>query len=76
MSYGRTYSRGTERDDSSDIYPTDSRHLRRPGTPGEHPSYSTPDGGTQEPSAAPSAIGAPLPIVAELDDIVEQFRGR
>ena len=77
MSYDQTHSRDHNRDDSSDIYQsTDTRQLRGPGNPGEPVPAPTPDGGIQGTPTPPSTIGDPLPIVTELDGIVEQFRNR
>ena len=63
MSYERTQSHNPEQ-------------LLGPGTPGGRPSASTSDGVTQATSATPPSIRAPLPIIVELDSIVERFRGR
>jgi hypothetical protein len=79
MSHERTLSHTTEPDNASDIYqsPTaDPRQLLGPGTPGGRHIASASGGATTETSAAPSTIGAPLPLIVELDSIVERFRGR
>lgn len=80
MNHGGNLSRTTDTDSSSDIYqpsePAESRQLRGPGTPGGPSSSTTPNRGTHVPSVASATIGTPLPVIADLDAIVEQFRGQ